>query len=65
MVPTNDTYRVQRTDPPFDVPGMLDVELDPEGRLVWFAALVARVRGWGPPEQLMGDLESAARLLFR
>jgi AcrR family transcriptional regulator len=33
--------------------------------LVWFAALVARVRGWGPPEQLMVDLESAARVLFR
>jgi AcrR family transcriptional regulator len=33
--------------------------------LVWFAALVARVRGWGPPEQMMVDLESAARLLFR
>ncbi|HEX9235502.1 MAG TPA: TetR family transcriptional regulator [Actinomycetota bacterium] len=33
--------------------------------LVWFAALVARVRGWGPPEQMMNDLESAARLLFR
>ncbi|HJP66766.1 MAG TPA: TetR family transcriptional regulator [Actinomycetota bacterium] len=33
--------------------------------LLWFATLVAWVRGWGPPEQMMEDLESAARLLFR
>jgi TetR/AcrR family transcriptional regulator, cholesterol catabolism regulator len=45
-----------------------DENLEAEVRalgLVWFAALVARVRGWGPPEQLMVDLESAARVLFR
>jgi AcrR family transcriptional regulator len=33
--------------------------------LVWFASLVGRVRGWGPPEQMMADLETAARLVFR
>ncbi len=33
--------------------------------LVWFASLVGRVRGWGPPDQMMADLETAARLVFR
>jgi AcrR family transcriptional regulator len=42
----------------------LDAEVRALGR-VGFAALVGRVRGWGPPEQMMADLESAARLLFR
>jgi AcrR family transcriptional regulator len=33
--------------------------------LVWFASLVGKVRGWGPPDQMMADLETAARLVFR
>jgi AcrR family transcriptional regulator len=33
--------------------------------LVWFASLVGRVRGWGPPDQMTADLETAARLVFR
>jgi AcrR family transcriptional regulator len=31
---------------------------------VWLAALVAWVRGWAPPGQMIRDLESAARLLI-
>lgn len=32
--------------------------------MVWLAALIARVRGWDPPQQMPADLESAARLLI-
>ena len=47
--------RVLKRDPPFDVPGMVEVTLDPDGRLVEFAAVpppVAAPAGaadWGAP----------------
>jgi protein kinase-like protein len=39
LVAGNEERRVLRRDPPLDVPGMLEVSLDPDGRLLGFAAV--------------------------
>ncbi len=44
---------VRREDPPFDVPGMSEVVLDPRGRLLTFIAVPPRVqpaRAWPDPD---------------
>jgi len=63
LVASNEERRVLRRDPPLDVPGMLEVTLDPQGRLIGFAAVPPAVgerslRG-GEPDWTVAFAEAA------
>jgi serine/threonine-protein kinase len=48
LIAQNRNGVVQRDDPPLDVPGMLEVVLDPQGRLTRYTAIPPEVEAGGP-----------------